>query len=357
MANRRSKTTLSALTLMLIAIGLASPVASVADSKQPAALAHLAADRIDAVFRDLAASTRAIGEEYRRLAAEPAPIADTERAAWLARASRSGNTTGFSSWPELTETPPFQAPFPGLYSYKDETTLFDSTLRQLQALNALVPVLRATYNSAPYSWVYLTTADDLMLIYPYVPLAEAVHNHPPTQQLYYQGADFKRRQVGWTLPYLDLVGTGMMITASYPIYHGDQLLGVASRDITLRQLAQSVLSHLVHPNGGTAYIVDARGLAIDAADPDLSAEIEQVNTKKKTAALFYRSTDALAALDLADAASSRFDWINTITDQVLSTHAEQRSTDLIALNVAGRHVIAAPIETTGWLLVMVGPAD
>jgi hypothetical protein len=38
-------------------------------------------------------------------------------------------------------------------------------------------------------------------------------------------------RVGWTGPYLDLVGAGMKLTASYPIQDCDRLLGVASRDI------------------------------------------------------------------------------------------------------------------------------
>jgi hypothetical protein len=65
------------------------------------------------------------------------------------------------------------------------------------------------------------------MIYPYLPMDQAVKNDPPTEQVFYRAADFKRRAVGWTLPYLDLVGAGLMITASYPIYAEDKLLGVA----------------------------------------------------------------------------------------------------------------------------------
>ncbi len=50
--------------------------------------------------------------------------------------------------------------------------------------------------------------------------------------------------VGWTAPYLDLLGARMMITASYPIHASERLLAVASRDITLAQLSPSVLARL-----------------------------------------------------------------------------------------------------------------
>jgi hypothetical protein len=79
------------------------------------------------------------------------------------------------------------------------------------------------------------------MIYPYVPIEQAVNNAKPTETPYYKAADGARRAVGWTAPYLDLVGAGMMVTASFPIYRGDTLLGVMSRDITLQELADSVL--------------------------------------------------------------------------------------------------------------------
>ena len=42
------------------------------------------------------------------------------------------------------------------------------------------------------------------------------------------------------MPYLDLVGAGMMVTASCPVYEDDRLLAVVSHDITLKELTKSV---------------------------------------------------------------------------------------------------------------------
>ena len=91
-------------------------------------------------------------------------------------------------------------------------------LRQLNLFEQLVPTFRSAYESFPFSWVYLTTADEAMMIYPYLPLGQAVNNGIPTENGYYKAANFDARAVGWTPPYLDLVGAGMMITASYPVY-------------------------------------------------------------------------------------------------------------------------------------------
>lgn len=315
-------------------------------------LVRLAADRIDAVFRDVAASTRTLGEEYRKLVAHRLPATDEEMAAWVSRGATSGSTTGYRTWPEGSPTPAFQAAFPGFYRYHGET-LTHEKVANLQAFERLLPLFRAAYRSFDFSWVYLTTADDMMLIYPYLPMDQAMNNDLPTGQIYYQAADFQRRAVGWTLPYLDLVGAGMMITASYPIYDEDRLLGVSSRDITLKQLSQSVLTHLTRGDDTSAFIVDKRGLAIDASDPELAAELEAVNSEKKAAALYFRTPAGLASQTRRGAVASRVDWVNEITERILARAARPGVSDVIALESDGRQVVATRIESTGWFVILV----
>jgi len=180
-----------------------------------------------------------------------------------------------------------------------------------------------------------------------------VNNAMPTRQVYYTAADFGRRAVGWTEPYLDLVGAGMMITASYPVYAGDRLLGVTSRDITLKQLSRSVLARLARGDSTSAFIIDKRGLAIDASDPGLAAELEHVNTEKKAAVLFYRSSAALAKKFEPDAVISRFHWVNEVAEQVLAKATRSGASAAIDMKIDGRRVLAARIESTGWFVVVV----
>jgi len=324
-----------------------------ADGEGPLiSLVRLAADRIDAVFRDVAASTRALGDEYRTLAAHSSPVAELDKAIWISRSTTTGNTTGFRTWPEGTPAPAFQAAVPAFYSYGGKTVTGE-TVTHLRDFERLLPIFRAAYRSFDFSWVYLTTADGMMLIYPYVPLDEAVNNEMPTRQVFYTAADFARKSVGWTAPYLDLVGAGMMITASYPIYSGDRLLGVASRDITLRQLSRTVLTHMTGRTSVSAFIVDKRGLAIDASDPALEAEIERVNGEKKEAVLFYRSSAGLAKDADPNAVVSRFAWVNEISERVLDNARQAGVPEVIDTAVDGRKVLAARIESTGWFVVLV----
>jgi len=327
--------------------------AHAADTDGPLkSLVQLAADRIDAVFHDVAASTRALGDEYRTVTAQRSPVVDVDKAVWIGRGTTEGSTTGFRTWPEGAPTPAFQAAFPGYYDYRGKGVT-DETAAHLRDFDRLLPLFRAAYRSFDFSWVYLTTADDMMMIYPYVPMDEAVNNAMPTKQVYYTAADFGRRAVGWTEPYLDLVGAGMMITASYPIYAGDRLLGVASRDITLKQLSRSVLTRLARGDSTNALIIDKRGLAIDTSDPGLAAELERVNTAKKAAMLFYRSSAALAKKFELDAVISRFHWVNEVAEQVLAKATRSGASAAIDMKIDGRRVLAARIESTGWFVVVV----
>jgi hypothetical protein len=337
-----------------------SPVVSVAD--QPCedalitvedALARLAADRIDAVLGAVADSTRALGDTYGRLAAAQGEKTPPDSERWLALRTTQGNTTGLRTWPPgLTSPPAFQAPYPGFYSYK-RATLSDAVLRELDLFERLVPTFRSAYESFPFSWVYVTTADDAMMIYPYVTIAEAVNDGTPTETLYYKAADFDKRTVGWTAPYLDLVGAGMMVTASYPIYQGNRLLGVMSRDITLKQLTSSVLSRL-SGDGGSALIVDGNGLAIDATDPTLAAEMDRVNAKAGAAVLYFRTERGMKEVATKGAMASEAAGVDALVEQVLAKAGDGVP---VRLDLDGQRVLAARIERTGWLLVLIRPPE
>jgi hypothetical protein len=345
-----------AVSILLL---LSFPVSSPADERCIEALAmvedamvRLAADRIDSTFDAVAASTRALGDAYRRLVSAQGEQATPDSDRWLARRTTQGNTTGLRTWPADLKAPPsFQAAYPGFYSYNG-AKLDDQVLRQLNLFEQLVPTFRTAYESFPFSWVYVTTVDDAMMIYPYLPIEQAINDRTPTQTTYYRAADFAHHAVGWTPPYLDLVGAGMMITASYPIYEGDSLLGVVSRDITLKQLAKSVLGHLTSADSSIALIVDSDGLAIDASDPALAAEIDRVNAKAGAAVLYYRSGDGMETITSRDAVASSSAETNALVEQVL---ARSGGGGTLRFELGGRRVLAAPIERTAWLLVLIRP--
>ncbi|MEJ2085226.1 MAG: hypothetical protein P8Y44_06040 [Acidobacteriota bacterium] len=279
-------------TLMVVVIVTATPPAHaqnhVENVEAHKTLARLSVDHIDFILNSVAQSTQAVAAElvsaHRAVATRTADQPPPQAPAHLA----SGQTVLFQTWPgALQPAPEFQADHAGFYSYRGQT-VDDETLFQLQVFQALTPAVRSAYSSFPFSWSYVTTADGMMLIYPFLTLEEAVNNEFPTDQTYYTHADFQHRSTGWTPPYLDLVGAGMMVTASTPAFEGDTLLGVCSHDITLAQISESVLKLLTRDVGGTAWLVDASGLVIGVSDADLEAELERVNKGAGKAVLHYR---------------------------------------------------------------------
>lgn len=317
------------------------------------AVIRLAADRIDATLGAVADSTVALGHAYARAAASHAGAVPADSDRWLAESNTQGHTTGFRTWPaDLAEPPGFQAPYPAFYSYRGEKPS-TTVLQQFDLFEELALTFRTAYESFPFSWVYVTTAQEAMMIYPYVPIDEAVKNDRPIDTPYYQAANLADRQVGWTAPYLDLVGAGMMVTASYPVYQGESLLGVTSRDITLDQLTDSVLRHLT-VGGGTALIVDADGLAIDATDRTLADEIDKANVAAGSAVLYFRTEASLEALDVPNAQASTSPATNAIVEQVLR-EAKRGRNDVIRLEVDDQQVLASKIAHTGWLVMLTLP--
>lgn len=308
---------------------------------------RLAIAWLDNVFADVASSARAVGAEYASLISQPTAGGPVDPNGWIARAVTQGGTTGFRTWGTQDE-PATQAPYPSLYRYSD-TPLTTAVAARLDDLNAMVPVVRSAHASFDFSWVYITTPDELMLIYPYVPIAEALNNKLPTKQVFYTAANVTDRRVGWTEPYFDLVGAGMMVTASSPIFNGDDLIGVASRDVTLKQLSGSVLGQLGRAANGLALLVDGRGLAISASDESLEAEIERVNETASAAVLFYRSPDGLVAV--GDGTASANVFVNEIVEQLL-TMADHGTDSVREFSFDGRQVLAGQIPTTGWFLVL-----
>ncbi len=336
-----------------VLIALAASSGAAAQDSQPAPMdVRLAAGWIGQVLDDVAASTEAVGHEFAAAFGALAPASEAEAAEWQARAQTQRRTTAFRTWPAAAPAPLHAAAAPALYSY-GESAVSPERAARLAALRSLVPVLRAAHRSFDFAWVYLTTADGLMLIYPYVPLDEAVNNDPPTQQVFYTAADIGRRAVGWTPPYLDLVGAGMMVTASSPVFLGDELIGVAARDITLDELSMTVLARLAQSGGATALLVDGRGVAIGASAPDLRAEIEQVNSQAGSASLFYRSEAELDRLAIGAARSSTFGWVNEVVDRVIAGEGKAGGDGAQAFEAAGRAVRAAAIPSTGWFVILV----
>lgn len=320
-----------------------------------AAVVGQAAGRVGDTLAAVAQSTRALGATYRELL-RAAPQADPDgRARWLRDFAVKDQTVAFRG-PDCPDnpTPAAQAPCPA-YLHYDGEQFTDATFRQLDAMARLAPALAAAHGAFPFSWVYLTTPEENFCIYPFLPLDTATANNKPTDQDYYKVADFAGKDCGWESPYLDLVGAGMMVTVSCPVYDGDTLLGVASRDITLEQLSARVLAELTAAiPGSRAVIANKRGKAIAASDPALAKYLSEQNAKAGEAVVYFRADRGLAALGLEKGVTTPDDTVDLAVEAVIERASANHAWPQ-AFNQGGDTVLAGRIEPTGWYLVLLVP--
>ena len=268
-----------------------------------------------------------------------------------------GKTLSFQPVSMGSREPPFQAPVPAYLFYNGRRITPDVT-RELKTFVTLAPLFKAAYETFSYSWVYMTTVNEAFLIYPYLPLKEALNNLPPTEKDFYKVADFDGRTFGWERPYLDLAGAGMMVTVSYPVFSGERLLGVTSRDITLTQLSKNLL----RPGDGRSQnmiclIMDREGLAIAGRTPDAAGEIDRINSEAGKAVLYYRAAETLNSLPNPDGVSSCNPVLTSAGETATACVKKNPSRGTWPLNVktdqGAYRAAAAKIPETGWLIVVI----
>ncbi|WP_459873124.1 PDC sensor domain-containing protein [Endothiovibrio diazotrophicus] len=328
------------MAILLINVG-AFANAQTQPTEYGPALVRLAADDIEQVFSDIRASTEAVAHEYERL--YRSSTSDEPPAPAAGRQLR--HTFQLNTWGDVPE-PAFQAPQAAYFAYGEGEPTTAQRL-QLQNFKTLTPVVRAAYHTFDYSWAYLTSADGAMMIYPFLTLEEAVNNYPPTDQIFYTAADFSGRKAGWTAPYLDLAGAGMMVTVSSPAFNGEQPIGVASHDITLDQLSGRVLQRLAAGSGGIAYLTDADGLLIGVSDPALREELERVNQQAGRAVLHYRTR----VEDGTGQVSTRAPWLNRLSERLIG-QAGMANGDVLQVRDGEHSASAMRLADTGWWVVI-----
>ncbi|HNM02577.1 MAG TPA: SpoIIE family protein phosphatase [Leptospiraceae bacterium] len=315
-------------------------------------MSFLAADLVDRSLYRVANSTKALADAYRE---NYRKTKFTEKKSRLdSSVKRTSKTASFELCTE--NDPKFKSPCLSYLLYNDFQ--FDPVIyRELQTAEKLEPVFKNMYDTFAYSWVYLTTVNDFLFIYPYIPYKDADGIYKPTRQHFYLAADFHNRTFGWEEPYLDLAGEGMMITVSYPIYDGDDLLGVASRDITLHQLSSSVLEKTMAYSGTTSFIVDKNGKAISSSSEEYLNEMDEVNKKDYRGILYYRQKEGLEKIGKKGITGSKFSLMNDITELVLYEF-QNTGKKIINLDFTMKEkykVIASRSSAAGWFIISVIP--
>lgn len=139
-----------------------------------------------------------------------------------------------------------------------QTEPLDATFRAIKAVNP------------DTQWVYLTTKEGMMRLYPWASNDHYPDNWDPREIIFYtvaEPANNPDMTTRWTPPYVDFAGAGWMVTVSTPILGPDQrFMGVMSHDITIQSLKDIALNINVLNGVGYGFLVDREGQVI--AHPD-----------------------------------------------------------------------------------------
>lgn len=324
------------------------------------AMTRSVAQQIDKELNRVALSTKIISDAYMQAYNDlPGSIDDQ---LWRKRMHQTETSWGFFHDGKNDPATPFQSDT--LTSFVDRNTTFDRDVaRQIAAADAIKYLIQGVYHNYRYSWVYISTEDDLVHIYPSVSLEYSSASTKPTTKHWYLAADLKNRSFGWEEPYSDLAGEGQMVTVSYPFYdQNDQLKGVTSHDIKVQQLLDSFLKGIELYDNATIIVTSQYGKAISTNQQRYNDEIENRNKESYKGVLYYIAPERLNELKLENPGfvNSSFFELNRLSESVMHRLAnnEDLSFELHADPDSDNElyqVSAVQIPVTGWTIINAVP--
>jgi len=218
------------------------------------------ADKTSLLFEEIINDLREIAEYRSNLDAQSADFSDGNY--WNATEHLfrlSGGQYGNS------RSDPASVFIPSLYP-PNEKMLSDLNISSY--LNFLAPGFLASHPNV--SGIHYTSAMGYLIYYPNSDITRILPaDFDPMQQMAYQIAapdQNPERQVVWSKPYQDPAGTGLIVTASYPVYSKNgKFLGVAGANIQLTSLLAWVSSQKLGEND-LAFLVDKNGIILAMSD-------------------------------------------------------------------------------------------
>jgi hypothetical protein len=176
--------------------------------------------------------------------------------------------------------------------------LSDQVAHQIVLTEKLDPVFRSIKQVSPETqWIYFTTPDGMMRLYPWASNDHYPDNWDPREVLFYtiaEPANNPSLEPRWTPPYVDFAGAGWMITLSIPVVaKNGQFLGVMSQDMTIKSLKEVALNIHVLDSTGYGFLIDKTGGVI--AHPGFQQAESDKGTQVDTN-LLQVGTDSFHAL-------------------------------------------------------------
>ncbi|MEW6141664.1 MAG: SpoIIE family protein phosphatase [Chloroflexota bacterium] len=187
-------------------------------------------------------------------------------------------------------------------------------------------------NDSNLATIYIGTKSGIFKVYPWMAV-------PPeydcrTRPWFTRAAESGK--TGWTEPYIDAAGRGLMITCSTPIYSPERLIvGTAAADISLQQISQGIIGTRIG-QGGYAFLIDGSGKVLSR--PGLTAGDKRWDESFQTENILLSTNAGLTKIA-----------INMI--------AGQSGVSRVPMDGGDKYIAYAPIKSTGWSIGVVMPID
>lgn len=179
-------------------------------------------------------------------------------------------------------------------------------------------------------WYYFTSTNKFQKIYPFVANKEGNYTTAKTMKSEFftiAAPDSNpNKEIKWTKPYKDDLGSGMMVTVSNPVYAHNQFQGVFSIDITL-QSVENITNSFSSNDGTHAIIVDAF--------KNVLTGVSKKEDKTKPDTLVTEIKDAVVKSFMENVVGSKKDSDEIITSSEI--------------------IFASKIQVTGWYLFLEMP--
>ena len=170
------------------------------------------------------------------------------------------------------------------------TQKFDDKIKNfVMASEKMDDYFARIYKNIPYlTWVAIPMSNGFLRIYPYTEMDMYQADHMQSEDPFYNVATKNNPQhkTIWSEPYMDLMGSGWVLTCTHPIMDGNKVAGVACLDVNLETLKQDMLADFRLGETGFAFMISDSGKIIyhPETEPKLgkTGDVFQKNIIKDT---------------------------------------------------------------------------
>jgi HAMP domain-containing protein len=237
----------------------------------------------------------------------------------------------------------------------DADTVVARQIVQTENLDSTFAAIKSV--SPDTQWIYLTTPDGMMRLFPWASNDHYPDNWDPREIIFYDVAAPENNstlQPQWTPPYVDFAGAGWMVTASVPILADEgTFMGVMSHDVTIESLKQIALEISVLDGIGSGFLIDNEGKVI--AHPAYQDESAVEGTQEDVNLLHVGSDDYKALVQQMVDGQQGLGYYMDESGQSLLVYASVPNTGWsLGISIPRENVIAPAMAMRNRAIVITG---